>query len=97
MAEWSTGDWHEDMVALYADDTDTLVCWLQKKGGVETKDIRLIEAAPELLAALRAVRSEVEFLRQWRELDGTLIDQTIESDLLMNIDKAIKKATGGAR
>jgi hypothetical protein len=97
MTEWSTGDWHEDMVALYADDTDTLVCWLQKKGGVETKDIRLIEAAPELLTALRAIRGEVEFLRQWRELDATLIDQTIESDLLMNIDKAIKKAEGYAR
>jgi hypothetical protein len=61
------------------------------------ENARLIAAAPNLLKALRAVRSEVELLRQWRELDGTLIDQTIESDLLMNVDKAINKAEGGAR
>lgn len=51
---WSYGDWHEDMVALYDDGTDQMVCWLQKKGGVDTKALTLIKAAPELLTSLRA-------------------------------------------
>lgn len=50
---WSYGDWHEDMVALYDDDTDQMVCWLQKKGGVDAKALALIKAAPGLLAALK--------------------------------------------
>lgn len=84
MAEWSTGDWHEDMVALHSDDTDTLVCWLQKKGGVEVKDIRLIEAAPELLAAL-----------EWAVETFSMPGGT--SPGWNKCREAIKKAKGGAR
>lgn len=50
---WSYGDWHEDMVALYDDDTDQMVCWLQKKGGVDSKALGLIRHAPELLDELK--------------------------------------------
>lgn len=53
---WSYGDWHEDMVALYDDSNDRMVCWLQKQGGVDAKALGLIKAAPELLAALKLLR-----------------------------------------
>jgi hypothetical protein len=93
MAEWSTGDWHEDMVALYADDTDTLVCWLQKKGGVETKDIRLIEAAPELLEALADLMALYD--SEQVAIEGDPRDGT--DPAVVSARKAINKAKGGAR
>ena len=89
MTEWSTGDWHEDRVAVYEDDGDTLVCWLQKQGGVETKDIRLIEAAPELLAALEEAEQALAYL--------TRCISTTFNDRLGIVRKAINKAKGGER
>lgn len=89
MSEWSTGDWHEDRVALYEDDGDTLVCWLQKQGGVETKDIRLIEAAPELLAALEDAEQALAYL--------TRCVHTTFNDRLETVRGAINKAKGGSR
>lgn len=70
---WSYGDWHEDMVALYDDDTDQMVCWLQKKGGVDPKALGLIKAAPELLAACRLALdyfNETRNGREWRDNGG---------------------------
>ena len=57
---WSYGDWHEDRVALYDDSDDTMVCWLQKQGGMRWRALVLIKAAPELLDALKAMVSMVE-------------------------------------
>jgi hypothetical protein len=55
---WSYGDWHEDRVALYDDSDDTMVCWLQKQGGVKAEALALIKAAPELLEACRLLLFE---------------------------------------
>lgn len=85
---WSYGDWHEDMVALYDDSTDAVVCWLQKKGGVDPQHLPLIKAAPELLTSLREAYEALDFaqaqvdsesdaihLRRCRRRIKTVIDQ----------------------
>jgi hypothetical protein len=62
-------------------------------------NVRLIAAAPDMLAALLRVREVFEQLSEgdWRELDATYVDQLIESDGLRGCDRAIAKATGDER
>lgn len=55
--------------------------------------LHAIAAAPETLAALREVRVAMISLLGWRDLDGTQIDQLLESDCLPAIDRAIVLAT----
>jgi len=79
---WSYGDWHEDRVALYDDSDDTMVCWLQKQGGVKAESLALIKAAPELLTALTAIKAVL-----WSDSEDIRPVEKV-------IDAAIAKAEG---
>lgn len=89
---WSYGDWHEDMVALYDDDTDQMVCWLQKKGGVDAKALALIKAAPELLETLRFVLPVLERAARRGTIDAEGVN--LELEAAREVQEAIAKAEG---
>jgi hypothetical protein len=72
---WSYGDWHEDRVALYDDSNDTLVCWLQKQGGISTQALTLVKAAPEMLAALADTVTRLEMIAS--DMRGGLLGHNI--------------------
>lgn len=58
--------------------------------------VRILAAAPEMLAALKRMREVFEQLSDgdWRSLDATYVDQLIASDGLRGCDKVIAKAEG---
>lgn len=53
MGPFSLGDWHDDRVCIYDDNTDTAVAWISQAQGRPLPGglLTLIKAAPELLWA----------------------------------------------
>jgi hypothetical protein len=90
--------WHVDMpgrsysviVSRSESDADMAVDEVQANA-------RLIAAAPELLAQLRAVRDDIGALaldtNGWREWDATAVDELLGSRLV-RLDDLIAKAEG---
>ena len=93
MGPFSLGDWHEDMVALYDDTTDSMVCWLQRQGGVDPKALAVIKAAPELLAACTAIAGDCEAIVDGDDFSG-MSDQELFGSFLQVLRPAIAKAQG---
>lgn len=53
--------------------------------------VRLLGAAPEMLAVLKSLRRSMERLEDWRSIDATDIDSIIASDGLRVIDAMLDK------
>lgn len=62
-------------------------------------DVRLMAAAPRMLAVLRQAQADLELLDEsgdevgWRNMDATEVDQLI-GHLLYTVDKCINRAEG---
>jgi len=91
----------DELYEVYAENGGDLICYPVCTRN-QRDNIRLIAAAPELLAALDSIRSSLMELDDdgcgrpgcgWREMDATYVDQLISTSLRRAID-AIAKAEG---
>ena len=79
----TAGSW--ELATVWEDDSDQEMA----------ANVRLISAAPEMMAALLRMREVFEELDDdWRHMDATYVDQLISSDGLHGCDQAIAKAEG---
>lgn len=90
-------DGQEVMFPAHRNEGDDGDAWFEPGESMSDADARLIEAAPDLLAALRAARSAIDCVRE--ELDEHLeVGTELYTDLAVAgymADEAIAKADGG--
>lgn len=84
MGPFSLGDWHDDRVCIYDDNTDTAVAWISQAQGRPLPGglLTLIKAAPDLLEACELL---LIYLADWDDKDD---------DTCATARRAIAKAKG---